>query len=606
MASEALRPTPPMLRKRLSCRASTGGRLLHLPHLYCSSPDRCSVAKNASRQSAREVTPALAGGAVPVVVVMELPVEVWPSILLMPKSDSDRLNVPPSPCLGALVGGGESPSPPPPPPPAPPAPLAAALCWRCAGAAIARSTRRACATPGGTRSTAPRIGAVPRTAWTPPRSGAGPARGGEASLELLVARLLLDIAPLLLGGRPPSPLQPLLRGDHLRLHQRPLQLLVDNAEQQPQELLRVLLLVTPEGGHQLVDTIEQIRRADHRRLLTAATTAAAAAEQVEERGSESLGHLAAEVGLASVTPASLPHRAVARRRQPWLVERGAAAQVVRERRAVRERLVRLRVRVRVRVRRCACREAQPHDRWRSVRSGQGSGQGGRWAGRTHSAPAARRSYSMCCPARPRRAGRGRRPPPCGARPWHHRACGERELCFRQSSGGANSRRGWGVKSGHPSIGNSYPRLTSGSTTTGPSVLLGTARRLPTLASRLAGVAKVSSCGAASGAALLLRASTSERPTARAMAPLVPKAASCMLAQPASDRATAASREAPPLRVKTARSLAAWALTFSLGRVCCCSVAVALTKHRFQPQPMRACDAAKAAMVGVESPPSSPP
>ena len=93
----------------------------------------------------------------PVVVVVELLVQVCPSILLMPKSDSDlvtvrvrlglglrvgvgvrvrvrvrlesdsdRLNVPPSPCLGALGGGGESP-----PPAAPPAPFAKALCWRC-------------------------------------------------------------------------------------------------------------------------------------------------------------------------------------------------------------------------------------------------------------------------------------------------------------------------------------------------------------------------------------------------------------------------------------------------------------------------------------------
>ena len=56
---------------------------------------------------------------------------------------------------------------------------------------------------------------------------------------------------------------------------------------------------------------------------------------------------------------------------------------------------------------------------------------------------------------------------------------------------------------------------------------------------------------------LLRAHASETPTARTMAPLMPKATSCMPAQPALERATAASSEAPPLRPKTARSLAAW-------------------------------------------------
>ena len=181
----------------------------------------------------------------------------------------------------------------------------------------------------------------------------------------------------------------------------------------PQRLLRILLLVTPEGGHELVHRIEQLCRPDHCRLLTAA----AAASEFEECRSEGLGHLTAEVRLAS-HPARLAHRAVARGRQPRQVQCGAAAQVVRERRAVRERLPR--GQLRVRVRRCARREAQPCEQWRSVRNGEGSGKGGQWA-----APGGQRSCSMCCPgwsahaprsrrARPRIAGRDRRPRPCGA------------------------------------------------------------------------------------------------------------------------------------------------------------------------------------------------
>ena len=235
---------------------------------------RGSVAKSTSRHSAREATPRLAeGGVVPVpVALVELPVVVWPQpILLMPKSDSDlvrlrlrlrlrlglgsgsglgpvsgsglgsglgpglgfgleshsdRLNVPPSPCLGAFGGGGESP-----PPAVPPAPLAKALCWRCVfapgsplcaagkGSESSKHPSRVCETwlglglglvararararagvrvgagvrgrvgvgvrhvrPGGRRSTAPTRGVAPRREWRPQRSEVGQARGGAAS-----------------------------------------------------------------------------------------------------------------------------------------------------------------------------------------------------------------------------------------------------------------------------------------------------------------------------------------------------------------------------------------------------------------------------------------
>ena len=97
-------------------------------------------------------------------------------------------------------------------------------------------------------------------------------------------------------------------------------LLKDEAE----ELVRILLLVAAEGGHQLAHRVEQLQR-PHWRLRRLGP----ALEQLAHGVGERRRHLGARVGLAA--PALVEQRPVQRR---------AAAQIVRERRAVRQRLQR--------------------------------------------------------------------------------------------------------------------------------------------------------------------------------------------------------------------------------------------------------------------------